>query len=96
MERTQGRTVAPDTEPDTSTDAGRTAGTPSTAITLSYQRVIEEQAAHIASLQAALEHERAQSARIVDALAREQQLRALDATTPRQTFWQRLWKRGQT
>lgn len=96
MERAQGRTPAPDTGPDAAPDASRTAGTPSTALTLSYQRIIAEQAAHISSLQAALAHEREQARKITEALGREQQLRALEATAARPTWWERLWKRGET
>lgn len=95
MERAQGRTAAPDTGPDAKPDASRTFAAPSTALTLSYQRVIAEQAAHIASLQAALAHEREQAARITEALGREQQLRALEATAARPTWWERLWKRDE-
>ncbi len=45
------------------------------------ERVISEQAARICDLQAALEHERGQSQRLTEALAREQTLRLLSAPT---------------
>lgn len=96
MSRAQGRTATPDTGPDAAPDAGRTFAAPSTTLTLSYARVIEEQAAHIESLKAALAHEREQAQRITEALGREQQLRALEASTPRETFWERLWGRKDT
>ena len=58
--------------------------------------MIKEQAARIADLQAALEHERAQAQRLTEALAREQTLRALEGPRPVPVpFWERLWGKRQ-
>jgi hypothetical protein len=81
--------------PDTSrTDAGHAPDTAETypvplALAMTAQRdalerVISEQAARISDLQAALDHERDNSKRISEALAREQTLRLLTAPEPAQ------------
>lgn len=58
-----------------------------------YQRVIAEQAARIADLQAALESERANSKQHAEQAARAQTLLALTASPepPRLSFWQRIF-----
>lgn len=75
--------------PDIAPDTDRTENAPSVGLAIAYEGVIREQAAHIASLQATLDHERAQAhqlnqqaERLADALAREQSLRLLDTTAP--------------
>ena len=81
-----------------SPDTGRTddmpQNAPSVGLAVAYEGVIREQAAHIASLQAALDHERAQARQLADALAREQSLRLLDTTQPKPpSFWERFLHR---
>ena len=68
---------------------GRTGGSVSVPLGLamaaqreSLERVIAEQAARIADLQAGLDHERAQARGLTEALAREKVLRALSAPAP--------------
>ena len=78
--------------PDTAPVTGRTDDTPQNApsvgLAVAYEGVIREQAAHILSLQAALDHERAQARQLADALAREQSLRLLDTTQSKPPgFW---------
>ena len=92
MEEVRARTPAPDTDrSDDRTPAGQSVG-----IAVAYEGVIKEQAARIADLQAALEHERAQAQRLTEALAREQTLRALEGPRPAPvSFWERLWGKRQ-
>lgn len=79
----------PDTSPDTDRTEDRTQEAMSVPLALamtaqreSLERVIAEQAARIADLQASLDHERAQAQRLNEALAREQMLRALPPPAP--------------
>jgi hypothetical protein len=71
------------------------------AVIVAYERLIEEQKARITDLQTALEHEREQSKRLTDALAREQALRLVGTTEekpvettpePRRHWWE-VWKK---
>ncbi len=73
-------------------DAGQAAG-PVAMPVLAYQRLIAEQAARIADLQAALASERANSRQNAEQVARAQTLLALTASPepPRLSFWQRLF-----
>jgi hypothetical protein len=52
------------------------------SIAAAYETVLREKEARIADLQTALEHEREQSRRLAEALAREQTLRALPSPSP--------------
>ncbi len=74
--------------------AGQAAG-PVAMPVVAYQRVIAEQAARIADLQAALASERANSRQNAEQVARAQTLLALAAPqeTPRASFWQRIFGR---
>lgn len=79
----------PDNGPDTDRTEDRTGETVSVPLGLAMaaqreglERVIAEQAARIADLQASLDHERAQARGMTEALAREQVLRALSAPAP--------------
>lgn len=63
---------------DTSPDDDRTLSAPSATLAVAYERIIQEKDARLAEMAAALEHERRQTERLTDALAREQQLRLQD------------------
>ena len=93
MQKTGRAGQAPDTPPDNGPDTDRTGdrtgatvsvplGLAMTAQRESLERVISEQAARIADLQASVDHERAQNKQLHDALAREQMLRALPPPAP--------------
>ena len=85
---------SPDTKPDTGRTDAAPQNAPSVGLAVAYEGVIREQAAHIASLQAALDHERAQARQLADALAREQSLRLLNTTQPKPpSFWERFLRR---
>ena len=84
---------APDSGPDTDRTEDRTEDRTGESVSVplglamaaqreSLERVIAEQAARIADLQASLDHERAQAKGLTEALAREQVLRALSAPAP--------------
>jgi hypothetical protein len=65
--------------------------------TVAYQRIIAEQAARIADLQAALDSERENARRHAEAAARAQiLLGTTNATPPRPSLWQRLFRRGKS
>ncbi len=64
---------------------------------VAYQRIIAEQAARIADLQAALDSERENARRHAEAAARAQiLLGTTNATPPRPSLWQRLFRRGKS
>ncbi len=66
---------------------------------VSYQRILAEVEARLADALASLEHERALTLRLSDALSREQSLRALTAPespsepAEKESLWQRLFAR---
>jgi hypothetical protein len=62
---------------------------------VAYQRLLSEMSARLADMETALQHERAASIRLADALAREQQLRLLTApeSPSEPSFWQRIFAR---
>ncbi len=80
----------------TATPPDRAAEPPELPV-VAYQRIIAEQAARIADLQAALDSERENARRHAEAAARAQiLLGTTNATPPRPSLWQRLFMRGNT
>ena len=89
MQTTRRAGQAPDNGPDTDRTEDRMGETVSVPLGLAMvaqreglERVISEQAARIADLQASVDHERAQIKQLHEALAREQMLRALPPPAP--------------